>query len=295
LAPLALSLSLDRSNSLFAPTGGYILRIEGEYAARATLSEFSYTRLLAEGSFYHDPFRGVVYATRLRVGWARSLRTPGTGLGLHPQKRFFAGGPNSVRGFAQYRLGPRLLTVNAAETLADSVEGEWAGCTAQQINDGTCDVSQLARTNPGALDEQPVGGAALFEGNLELRFPLYRDFLRAAAFVDFGQVWRTEKTVRLSQLEWTPGFGIRYFSPIGPLRIDVGYNPRGAERLTVVTTKVCHRPSEAQPCDVNVPDMYDPDELENVSTLRTLPSVVWRPYDSFTDRLQFHFSIGQAF
>jgi outer membrane protein assembly factor BamA len=296
LAPIALSFSHDRSNSLFAPTRGYILRFDGEYAARATFSDFSYTRLLGEGSFYHDPFRGVVYATRLRVGWARAMGAPGSGLDLHPQKRFFAGGPNSVRGFAQYRLGPKLLTVDAAGTLAQPVESGGAGCSAQEINAGSCDVSALARHEPEALDEQPVGGAVLLEGNLEVRFPVWGDYLRAAAFMDIGQVWRTEKTVRLGQLAWTPGLGIRYFSPIGPLRVDIGYNPAGAELLPVVTTEVCDDRNRPAPCTDILPDVtYAPGDLANRRKLRALPPVVWRPYDSFTDRLQFHFSIGQAF
>jgi outer membrane protein assembly factor BamA len=296
LAPFALSFSRDRSNSLFAPTRGYILRLEGEYAARETFSEFSYTRLVGEGSFYHDPFRGVVYATRLRLGWARSVGSPGSGLGLHPQKRFFAGGPNSVRGFAQYRLGPKLLTVDAAGALARPADDGGAGCTAQEINAGTCDASALALTHPGQLDEQPVGGAVLLEGNLELRFPVWGDFLRAAAFIDFGQVWRSEETVRLSQVRWTPGFGFRYFSPIGPLRVDVGYNPGGSERLTVVTTEVCDDRNRPASCVAILPDeTYEPDDLANRRKLRVLAPVRWQPYDSFADRLQFHFSIGQAF
>jgi outer membrane protein assembly factor BamA len=296
LAPLALSFALDRSNSLFAPTSGYILRFDGEYAASGTLSDFSYTRLLAEGSYYHDPFRGVVYATRLRIGWARSLGAPGSGLGLHPQKRFFAGGPNSVRGFAQYRLGPKLLTVDAKGTLADSVP-EGAGCTAHEINAGSCDVRALALRDRTKLDEHPVGGAVLLEGNLEVRFPVAGDFLRAAAFIDFGQVWRTEESVRLGQLKWTPGLGIRYFSPIGPLRVDVGYNPGGSELLTVVTTEVCDDRNRPAPCTDIQPDvMYVPGDLANRSKLQPLTTpVIWKPYRSFTDRLQFHFSIGQAF
>jgi hypothetical protein len=98
--------------------------------------------VLGEISAYHDPFSGVVIATRLRSGWARAVGEPGEGLGLHPQKRFFAGGPNSVRGFAQYRLGPKLLTVDAARVLTRPAEQGGAGCTAHEINAGDCDVSR---------------------------------------------------------------------------------------------------------------------------------------------------------
>jgi outer membrane protein assembly factor BamA len=298
LAPITLSFLRDRSNSLFAPTAGHVLRFESEYAAHATASDFSHLRLLGEASVYHDPFRGVVYAARLRFGWARSLHEPGQGLGLHPQKRFFAGGPNSVRGFAQYRLGPKLLTVGAVETLALPVDSGGAGCTAQRINAGTCDVNVLAQDHPERFTEQPVGGAVLLEGNLELRFPIWRDFLRGATFVDFGQVWRNEDTVQPFRVKWTPGVGIRYFSPIGPLRVDVGYNPGGSELLTVVTTQVCYDRDDDPDtdCEDIQPDvMYARGVLENRRTLRPLAPVVWRPYRRFMDRLQLHFSIGQAF
>lgn len=293
LAPVAVSVGIDRSNNLFSPTGGYILRLDGEYAARETGSEFDYVRLLGELSAYHDPFRGVVIATRLRPGWARAVGAPGAGLGLHPQKRFFGGGPNSVRGFAQYRLGPQLLMIDDGRLLADST-GFRPDCTPQAINAGTCDVSAMAEGAPGEFQVRPVGGAVLLEGNIEARFPIWAERIRGAAFVDFGQVWQTQDNVDLRDLAWTPGFGIRYFSPIGPIRIDVGYNPAGAERLAVVTTEVCHRVEDA--CnDIEPGVVYPDDELGNRRQLLSLPSVVWRPYDSFVDRLQFHFSIGQAF
>jgi outer membrane protein assembly factor BamA len=293
LAPVGVAVTLDRSNSLFAPTRGYILRLDTEYAAAATGSDFAYARLSGEAAGYHDPFRGVVVAARLRPGWARAVGDPGTGLGLHPQKRFFAGGPNSVRGFAQYRLGPKLLTV-AADTLAPPSAQGGAGCSAQEINAGTCDAGALARAHPGAFEVRPVGGAVSMEGNIELRYPIWADKLRGATFLDFGQVWRGHADVRFSELRFTPGVGVRYFSPVGPIRIDVGYNTGVTERLTVITTEVCDM--RMQPCGDILPDVtYAPDQLGTRRKLRTLPAIDWRPQESFTDRLQLHFSIGQAF
>jgi outer membrane protein insertion porin family len=293
LSPLVLSFAVDRSNSLFAPTRGYILRLDGEFAARPTGSDFSYSRFVGEVSGYHEPFRGLVIAARLRPGWARAVGETETGLGLHPQKRFFAGGPSSVRGFAQYRLGPKLLTVSS-DTLAQSIARGGAGCTAQEINAGTCDASALALDHPGALEVRPVGGALALEANVELRYPIWADRLRGAAFIDFGQVWRGHEDVRPRDLRFTPGLGIRYFSPIGPIRVDIGYNPGMAERLTVITTEVCD--ARMTPCgDILPHEAYAPGDLGMRRKLRTLPAVDWRPHESFTDRLQFHFSIGQAF
>jgi|GEM_PF-1613076 len=299
LAPLGASFVQDRSNSLFAPTRGHILRVDAEYATGGTGSAFSYARVLGELSLYREPFRGLVFASRLRPGWARSMNEPGQGLGLHPQKRFFAGGPNSVRGLAQYRLGPKLLTINAVRDLiAVDSGGAFGGCTAQAVNAGTCDVSTLATREPGRFEVRPVGGAISLEGNVELRFPVWGEKLRGAAFMDFGQVWSEAVDVRLSDLVWSPGAGLRYFSPIGPIRIDVGYNTQDAERLTVLTTKVCERPAEGQPCDpasiVEGRD-YPASQLENTRILTSLGTTNWKVGPSFWERLQFHFSIGQAF
>jgi outer membrane protein assembly complex protein YaeT len=295
LAPVNVSFVMDRSNSIFAPTRGYVLRLDSEYAGGITGSDFAYTRLVGEVASYRDPVRGVVIASRLRAGWARA--DEGDGLGLHPQKRFFAGGPNSVRGFAQYRLGPRLLTVNAARTLAqpaDVAAQPGAGCPAQSINSGTCDISEFVRQHPGEVMVQPVGGSVSVEGNLEVRYPILADNLRGAAFMDFGQVWRDRGDVRFAELRFTPGLGIRYFSPVGPIRIDVGYNSGGAERLQVMTTEVCYL--RVSPCgDIQPGVVYDPADLANRRKLRALPAVAYGGGGSFVDRLQFHFSIGQAF
>jgi outer membrane translocation and assembly module TamA len=129
---------------------------------------------------------------------------------------------------------------------------------------------------------RPIGGAASFEGNAEIRFPLI-GLLRGVAFMDFGQVWKTADQARFGDLAWSPGTGIRYSSPIGPIRVDVGYNTRGSEQITVVTTQV-------EAVTKNGRTTY-----ENTKTLQPLGTVKWNPYHSFTSRLQFHFSIGQAF
>ncbi len=297
LSPLALTFARDRSNSLFAPTRGHIIRLDMEWGHAATGSDFSYTRVSAEATRYGEPFRGLVLATRLRPGWARASSEPGSGIGLHPQKRFFGGGPNSVRGFAQFRMGPKLLTINAVDHLApDSLTAPFS-CTAQQINAGDCDVSQLAEESPQLFDVRAVGGAAILEGNFELRFPFFLNKLRAAAFVDFGHVWQVADKARWRDLTFTPGFGLRYFSAIGPIRVDVGYNPQSAERLGVVTTKVC-AVQENVPCTPDTIDpntSYTPDLVANTRELVRLGTVNWGNDRGFFDRLQFHFSIGQAF
>jgi outer membrane protein insertion porin family/translocation and assembly module TamA len=301
LSPFTFSYVRDRSNSIFAPSRGNQVRFEAEYAGKASASDFAYTRVAFDFVDYSTLARGLILAARLRSGWAHALGDADSALGVHPQKRFFAGGANSVRGFAQFELGPKLLTIDAANRLAvPDTLADWPGCTPQAINDGTCDAAPLAKAEPGIFQIRPVGGATMLEGNIELRFPVFRERLRGAAFLDFGQVWVDQDAIDFGTLAWTPGLGVRYFSPIGPIRIDVGYNPVGAERVNVLTTEVefCPEPPEGEDpqCEDILPgEVYDYRRLRNKRTLRPLDPVSWNPRDSFLDRLQFHFSIGQAF
>ena len=291
LSPASAIFARDRSNSLFAPTRGFRLRAEGEIAGRMTGSEFGYGRLLGEATTYRSVRPGVILAARLAAGAAWAIAEPGEGLGIHPQKRFFSGGANSVRGVAQYLLGPRLLTVDAVADLIGPTD-RWPGCSAQDVNAGRCDVAALVEADEGAFNVQPVGGASMLEGSLELRFPVWGENLRGAAFVDAGNIWPEGADIQPSTLAVTPGVGIRYFSPIGPVRVDVGYNGGGSETLDVFTTQVCTA-RDCEPIEDDV--VYAPSDLRNSSRLVQLPAVRWNPYDSFFDRLQLHFSIGQAF
>jgi outer membrane protein assembly factor BamA len=288
LAPVQLGFTRDRSNALFSPSRGYILRLEAERAAGVFGSDFAYLRLAGDLSYYKGVMPGVVLAAHLRPGWARALADPGGSgsLGLNPQRRFFAGGPNSVRGFAQYRLGPKVLKVEGTR-LAMPVDSGGAGCTAEQINSGSCSASLIAANR---FDPRPVGGAAALEGGLELRFPLAGDKWSGAAFVDFGQVWKADplaerkedREIRLRDLVFTPGIGVRYFSPIGPIRVDVGYNGLGGESLQVITNEIEPKAGGSG--------------YTNTGRFRLLNDrVLWEPRRTFFDRLQLHFSIGQAF
>lgn len=304
LAPITLSFVHDASNSLFSPSDGFIVRLDGEIATNETGSAFQYARIAAEAASYIGLPGTFVLATHVRPGWAESLASVAgeDQLGLHPQRRFFAGGPNSVRGFAQSRLGPKILAVNGTE-LAEADSAGGAECIASDINAGTCDAQPV---DAGLFDPRPTGGNLLLEGSVELRFPIWGP-LRGVAFVDAGQVWNDE--IDTGSLAWTPGFGVRYYSPIGPIRIDIGYNPTGAEVLPVRATavEVCATPDGPDPderpdplpsCVDPAPGVYyPPDLLANTNELNSLAPVSWEPRGNWydLDRFQIHFSIGQAF
>jgi outer membrane protein insertion porin family len=78
------------------------------------------------------------------------------------------------------------------------------------------------RLGPLDAEGEPLGGNSLLEGSLELRFPLFGVF-GGALFVDFGNVFSDAFTYRLSELRYAVGPGVRYNTPIGPLRLDIGF------------------------------------------------------------------------
>ncbi|MCB2191237.1 MAG: BamA/TamA family outer membrane protein [Deltaproteobacteria bacterium] len=83
----------------------------------------------------------------------------------------------------------------------------------------------------GPLDSsgKPLGGESMAVGSLEVRFPIY-DALGGVVFMDVGNAWeKVENT--LGSLRYTTGFGLRYNTPVGPIRLDIGYqlNPPSDE------------------------------------------------------------------
>lgn len=79
----------------------------------------------------------------------------------------------------------------------------------------------LNRLGPRNQDGDPIGGMSLIEGSFEVRFPLFGDF-GAVLFLDFGNVFLSSFTYRLGDLRYAVGPGLRYNTPVGPVRLDVG-------------------------------------------------------------------------
>lgn len=100
---------------------------------------------------------------------------------LPVSERFFAGGASSLRGFETDRLGPQ-------------------------------------RAN-AVGDEIPVGGNGLAIASLEARIDVTRDF-GVQVFVETGGLFARAKNLRLSDLREVAGVGVRYRSPVGPIRLE---------------------------------------------------------------------------
>jgi outer membrane protein insertion porin family/translocation and assembly module TamA len=305
LSPVGVLLTRARTNSLLNPSDGYQLLLDLEHASTLTGSEFAYNRVIAEGTWYDELARRTVWAARLRVGWVAGGEFGRVSLGglgvIHPQKRFYAGGANSVRGFAQNRLGPRVLTADVEDLLGYRPAGEDAFlppvCAPEDILALVCDAGAL---DDGAFSPRPTGGTRLLEGTLEYRFAFAGDF-QAVLFTDLGQVWREGATLRLDDLEASPGVGVRYFSPIGPVRLDVAYRFREGEPLPVVTSllepfQAGEHPFESQlrVAGPNGEAMTIPwIKQDHLAILDR--TVLFGDSGGFFRRFQLHLSIGQAF
>jgi len=292
VAPVGVSLSQDRSDDLLNPRRGRRLSIEYETAASWTASDFRYARVVGEGAWYAPLTGSTVVASRLRGGWVSAGGFADLGDQsqdvVHPQKRFYAGGANSVRGFGQSRLGPRVLVTNPSDLTTPMADGG-AGCTPQQVVALTCDASALAESR---FDPQPTGGTRVLEANLEFRVGL-ATWLEMVAFGDVGQAWGTGESIALEDLEFTPGVGIRFPSPVGPIRLDLAYRFAGQDDLSVITTQL--RPYDQIFDDLDSCLGGDCTLTPWVVTdqLAALTGMV--PFGSDSGRLQFHVSIGQAF
>jgi outer membrane protein insertion porin family len=87
---------------------------------------------------------------------------------------------------------------------------------------GSVSIRGWSRSTLGPLDPagKPTGGSSLLETGIELRLP-YENTLHGVLFLDAGTVWETPLTYQLQDLGYAVGAGVRYATPIGPLRFDV--------------------------------------------------------------------------
>jgi len=204
LSTFSGSLARDTRDDPADPRRGEVLSVDAEVAGRAIGSEVGFVKTFMQAFVYRE-IPGAprfVVAAGARVGLARAfirsidfLEPPhksGTVLDssvelevgeLPLSERFFTGGDTTVRGFALDRLG----------------------------DDDTID-----------QDGFPQGGNAALIFNAELRTRVTRT-IDLVGFLDAGNVYSRVSTVSLSLIRGGAGFGVRYRSPVGPIRVDLGF------------------------------------------------------------------------
>jgi outer membrane protein insertion porin family len=197
LSGFAGAIARDTRDDVLEPTRGLFVSGEGTIAARALGGQVGFVKTYVQGfTFKRLPGpRQVVFATRAALGFAdgferevQSLDDNGNTVtsvidDLPASERFYAGGDTTIRGYA-------LDSVGAPNTISSN--------------------------------GFPTGGNGVLLFNGELRVPVWRDF-GAVLFVDGGNVFRRVTEMTLGELRGSVGFGLRYVSPIGPIRVDLGF------------------------------------------------------------------------
>lgn len=206
-----VSVSWDRRDDPLDATQGTLVSLgaehvratpeqEGEAAAPADTADSVFEAVTSDFMRYTGRVAGYVRFTEKGLALALSFRW-----GLiqqliddsrtYPDRLFFLGGGDSIRGFSQDSLIPE----DIAEQLLDPSSG---------------------------LDVREVvirGGDAFLNPRAELRIPL-SESVQTAFFVDSGNLWTDPARVRPFDLRYTTGSGIRIATPIGPLVFDYGFN-----------------------------------------------------------------------
>jgi outer membrane protein insertion porin family len=213
LATLTALGTFPRVNSQIDPTRGSYASAELTHASTligsSTLQQF--TRIVGGIAWYRPLSRNVVLSWRVRGGLIFSPNVDvgsGTrGAFIPPEQRFYAGGPNDVRGFERNELGPVVYVT--PQSHADSVR------------------ARGLPIDPDSVRVAATGGNSLAVANVEIRVPspVLSSRLRLAAFVDAGGVWQRQGNRPNAVIRVTPGIGLRVATPLGPARLDVAYNP----------------------------------------------------------------------
>lgn len=213
LAVLSATISRDNTNNLISPSHGGILRFEGRHASPAIFSDptLRFNKLQGEGARYWSVGKGNVFAVRVRAGSVFG-KTFGTANGfVPPQERLYAGGPTTVRGFSQNELGSAIYIASRYDTVVAAPDTFFRADTTRSYR----------RT-------VPLGGNSLIVANAEIRLrsPILPDVLQWTIFTDAGDVWnRGLEVFENFQIKVTPGIQLGAFTPVGPVRMVVGYNP----------------------------------------------------------------------
>jgi outer membrane protein insertion porin family/translocation and assembly module TamA len=306
LAVLSLGITRDNSNSILSPTRGSIIRLEARHSSPVILSDsgLQFNKFVGDGSRYINAGGGNVLALRIRGGtvFGRSFGST-TGF-IPPQERLYAGGPTTVRGFSQNELGSLIYIANGS-----TADAAYSKFISTHPVTGAPDTVILARDSTGYRRIVPVGGNSLLVGNLELRLrsPFLPQLLQFTIFTDAGEVWNRGggEQVRGVKLKVTPGVQVTAFSPVGPIRIAIGYNPyqRPKGPLYYEATDqggalLCVSPNN------DLPTHFFTDPVTNLTTVtqEIVPGIppcraTFQPAkdNSLRSRLTFSFAIGQAF
>jgi outer membrane protein assembly complex protein YaeT len=240
---------------------GFWNTVDVGLAANFFGSQRSFLRVLARNATYTSLGRNLVLARQTQFGTINPFNKPPGTLDFDAvplPERFFGGGSVSMRGFGSNQAGPRDIgTTNELPGMPSAVATGF-----------------------------PIGGNALFFNNVELRFPLLGPNISGVFYEDMGNIYTTFSSMSLAYRQsgnqdfnyavQAPGFGIRYKTPLGPVRLDLSYVANPPRYLGFSTNETYAELLKCTKDEIGV----------------TKPCT---PGPQRLSHFQFFFSIGQAF
>lgn len=204
---LSAKLVQDRRDNPADPHRGMYNTVDIGLAGHFFGSQREFGRVLLRNATYYQITRNLVLARQTQIGVIEPFSPPA---GISDEEsiplpeRFFSGGADSLRAFAYNQAGPR---------------------------------DTGAPVTPGGPSSAPtgfpLGGNALFVNNIELRFPLIGRNIQGVAFHDMGNVYSSLQNISFrfhqnndqdfNYAVHDVGFGVRYRTPVGPIRADFAY------------------------------------------------------------------------
>ena len=255
---LSANLAQDRRDNPANPHRGIYNTADIGVSGKFFGSQRSFARILLRNATYYKLAGNMVLARQTQFGVIEPFSAP-TGVSDQESvplpERFFAGGADSLRAFPYREAGPR--------------------------DTGAAVTSGGPSSQPTGF---PLGGNALFINNVELRFPLIGENVQGVFFHDMGNVFSTLSDIsfrfnqrNLQDFNYTvhaAGFGVRYKTPVGPIRADLAYsiNPPAFDGFNGT-------PEQLLTCNPNQPN----------------PASYCQPSRQQISHFQFFFSIGQTF
>jgi len=193
------SLIYDRRDGIYDARRGFFaaLSVDGGVGAIGSTVDFFRTIFEARGYLTLDALPTVTLALRGKAGLTFYPGSQGTPESI----RFESGGPNAHRGFRTSRMG------------------DYVCVASKQVGSDFRDT--VPACGGAAEDRVYIGGNYVFEANLELR--VQPGTLGFVAFLDAGRLWSRFGDIALDDLFVAVGPGLRLATPVGPLRVDIGF------------------------------------------------------------------------